>query len=223
MKRNRNLVVMSIVGLSLSAMFTACSSGHDVEDTTNVVYNEEGKAGVMPEFVISLPRNVVGGTRMEGGIVQNLGTSDQFRGIDHIRLIPFSGVPGSASTKLADIISLSSINALEKPGSVNYKVYADQFVPVGTKNFLFYGKAVDLYVDQPLTSMNDKFKYGVLKYDGLTESEFSTASSVNFSLEQINTSLEQQQDNAVGRAIIQLMSQLVGPYSRQDLFWSGSR
>ena len=208
MKRNRNLVVMSIVGLSLSAMFTACSSGHDVEDTTNVVYNEEGKAGVMPEFVISLPRNVVGGTRMEGGIVQNLGTSDQFRGIDHIRLIPFSGVPGSASTKLADIISLSSINALEKPGSVNYKVYADQFVPVGTKNFLFYGKAVDLYVDQPLTSMNDKFKYGVLKYDGLTESEFSTASSVNFSLEQINTSLEQQQDNAVGRAIIQLMSQL---------------
>ena len=199
---------MSIVGLSLSAMFTACSSGHDVEDTTNVVYNEEGKAGVMPEFVISLPRNVVGGTRMEGGIVQNLGTSDQFRGIDHIRLIPFSGVPGSASTKLADIISLSSINALEKPGSVNYKVYADQFVPVGTKNFLFYGKAVDRYVDEPVTSMNDKFKYGVLKYNGLTESEFSTAGSVNFSLEQINTSLEQQQDNAVGRAIIQLMSQL---------------
>ena len=208
MKRNRFLVMMSIVGLSLSAMFTACSSGRDAEEATNVVYNEEGKAGVRPEFVISLPRNVVGGTRMEGDIVQNLGTSDQFRGIDNIHLIPFSGVPVSGSTKLADIIRLSSINALEKPGSVNYKVYADQFVPVGTKNFLFYGKAVDRYVDEPVTSMNDKFKYGVLKYNGLTESEFSTASSVNFSLEQINTSLEQQQDNAVGRAIIQLMSQL---------------
>ena len=208
MKRNRFLVMMSIVGLSLSAMFTACSSGRDAEDSTNVVYNEEGKAGVMPEFVISLPRNVVGGTRMEGDIVQKLETSEQFRGIDNIRLIPFSGVPGSASTKLADIISLSSINALEKPGSVNYKVYADQFVPIGTKYFLFYGKAVDNYVDEPLTSMNDKFKYGVLKYNGLTESEFSTASSVNFSLEQINASLEQQQDNAVGRAIIQLMSRL---------------
>ena len=208
MKRNRYLVVMSIAGLSLSAMFTACSSGRDAEEATNVVYNEEGKAGVRPEFVISLPRNVVGGTRMEGDIVQNLGTSDHFRGIDNIHLIPFSGVPGSGSTKLADIIRLSSINALEKPGSVNYKVYADQFVPVGTKNFLFYGKAVDRYVDEPVTSMNDKFKYGVLKYNGLTESEFSTAGSVNFSLEQINTSLEQQQDNAVGRAIIQLMSQL---------------
>lgn len=208
MKRNRFLVMMSIAGLSLSAMFTACSSGRDAEDMTNVVYNEEGQAGVKPEFVISLPRNVVGGTRMEGTVVQNLGTSDQFRGIDNIRLIPFSAVPGSGSTKLADIIHLSSINALEKPGSVNYKVYADQFVPVGTKNFLFYGKAVDKYVDEPLTSMKDKFKYGVLKYNGLTESEFSTAGSVNFSLEQINTSTEEQQDDAVGRAIIQLMSQL---------------
>lgn len=208
MKRNRYLIMMSIAGLSLSVMFTGCSSGRDAEDISNVVYNEEGKAGVKPEFVISLPRNVVGGTRMEGNIVQNLGTSEQFRGIDNIRLIPFSAVPSPASTKLAGIIRLSSINALEKPGSVNYKVYADQFVPVGTKNFLFYGKAVDRSVDDPLTSMDDKFKYGVLKYEGLTESEFSSVASVNFSLEQINTNQDQQQNNAVGRAIIQLMSQL---------------
>ena len=208
MKRNRYFIMMSIAGLSLSVMFTGCSSGRDAEDISNVVYNEEGKAGVKPEFVISLPRNVVGGTRMEGNIVQNLGTSEQFRGIDNIRLIPFSAVPSPASTKLAGIIRLSSINALEKPGSVNYKVYADQFVPVGTKNFLFYGKAVDRSVDDPLTSMDDKFKYGVLKYEGLTESEFSSVASVNFSLEQINTNQDQQQNNAVGRAIIQLMSQL---------------
>ena len=200
--------MMSIAGLSLSAMFTACSSGSDAEDMTNVVYNEEGKAGVMPEFVISLPRNVVGSTRMGDDITQNPGNSDQFRGIDNIRLIPFTAVPGSSSTKLADIIRLSSIKALEKPGSVNYKVYADQFVPVGTKNFLFYGKAVDWDVDVPLTSMNDKFKYGILKYNGLTESEFTSAGSVNFTLEQINTSTEQQQNDPVGRAIIQLMSQL---------------
>ena len=208
MKRNRFFVMMSIAGLSLSAMFTACSSSSDAEVNNNVIYNEEGKAGVMPEFVISLPRNVVGGTRMEGNIVQNLGTSDQFRGIDNIRLIPFTAAPTSTSTKLADIIRLSSIKALEKPGSVNYKVYADQFVPVGTKNFLFYGKAVDYNVDEALTSMDDKFKFGVLKSTGLTESEFTNANSVNFSLEQINTSTEQQQNDPVGRAIIQLMSQL---------------
>lgn len=208
MKRLSVFAVMSIAGLALSAMFTACSSSSDAEDMTNVVYNEEGKAGVMPEFVISLPRNVVGGTRMEGDIVQNFGTSDQFRGIDNIRLIPFTAAPTSTSTKLADIIRLSSIKALEKPGSVNYKVYADQFVPVGTKNFLFYGKAVDYNVDEALTSMDDKFRYGILKSTGLTESDFTNAGSVNFTLEQINTSTEQQQNDPVGRAIIQLMSQL---------------
>ena len=208
MKRLSVFAVMSIAGLALSAMFTACSSSSDAEDMTNVVYNEEGKAGVMPEFVISLPRNVVGGTRMGGDIVQNLGTSDQFRGIDNIRLIPFTAAPTSTSTKLADIIRLSSIKALEKPGSVNYKVYADQFVPVGTKNFLFYGKAVDYNVDEALTSMDDKFRYGILKSTGLTESDFTNAGSVNFTLEQINTSTEQQQNDPVGRAIIQLMSQL---------------
>ena len=208
MKRNRFFVMMSIAGLSLSAMFTACSSGSDAEVNTNVIYNEEGKAGVMPEFVISLPRNVVGSTRMQNDITQNLGTSDQFRGIDNIRLIPFSASPEGTSTKLADIIRLSSISALEKPGSVNYKVYADQFVPVGTKYFMFYGKAVDWNVDEALTSMDDKFKFGVLKSTGLTESEFTNAYSVNFSLEQINTSTEEQQNDPVGRAIIQLMSQL---------------
>lgn len=208
MKRKSFLVMMSIAGLSLSAMFTGCSSGSDAEDMTNVVYNEDGQAGVLPEFVISLPRNVVGSTRMEANIVQNLGSSDQFRGIDNIRLIPFTSAPTASTTKLADIIRLSSISALEKPGSVNYKVYADQFVPVGTKNFLFYGKAVDRSVDVPLSSMNDKFKYGVLQYEGLAENEYANAGSVNFSLERINTSTEQQQNNAVGRAIIQLMSQL---------------
>ena len=224
MKRLSVFAVMSIAGLALSAMFTACSSSSDAEDMTNVVYNEEGKAGVMPEFVISLPRNVVGGTRMEGNIVQNLGTSDQFRGIDNIRLIPFTAAPTSTSTKLADIIRLSSIKALEKPGSVNYKVYADQFVPVGTKNFLFYGKAVDYNVDEALTSMDDKFRYGILKSTGLTESDFTNAGSVNFTLEQINTSTEQQQNDPVGRAIIQLMSQLanvtVSGVTAPDNAWS---
>ena len=208
MKRFSLFAMMSIVSLSGATIFTACSSGSDSIDRSNVVFDENGKEGVKPEFVISLPRNVVGGTRQENNIVQNLGISDQFRGIDNIRLIPFTAVPGTSSTKLADIIRLSSINALEKPGSVNYKVYADQFVPVGTKHFLFYGKAVDWSVDQALTSMNDKFKYGILKYNGLTEGEFTNAGSVNFSLEQINTSTEEQQNNAVGRAIIQLMSQL---------------
>lgn len=207
MKRTNSFAVLSIVGLMGAAMFTACSSGNDLEDASNVVYDQNGNEGVKPEFVISLPRNVVG-TRQSNEITQSSGTSAQFRGIDNIRLIPFNTTPTGASTKLADIIRLSSINALEKPGSVNYKVYADQFVPVGTTHFLFYGKAVDWNVDEPITSMDDKFKFGVLNYTGLTETEFTSANSVNFSLEQINTSVEEQQNDPVGRSIIQLMSRL---------------
>ena len=208
MKRTNSFAVMSIVGLMSAAVFTACSSGNELEEASNVVYDQHGNEGVKPEFVISLPRNVVGTTRQENDITQNNGTSDQFRGIDNIRLIPFTASPTGASTKLADILRLSSINALEKPGSVNYKVYADQFVPVGTTHFLFYGKAVDESVDEPVTDMDGKFKYGVLNYSGLTEAEFTNANSVNFSLEQINTSLDEQQGNPVGIAIIQLMSKL---------------
>ena len=208
MKTTKSFAMWSIVGLMGAAMFTACSSGNDVEESSYIVYDQNGNEGVKPEFVISLPRNVVGMTRQENDITQSEGTSAQFRGIDKIHLIAFTGVPTSSSTKLADIIHLSSINALEKPGSVNYKVYADQFVPIGTKNFLFYGKAVDNYVDGVITSMDDKFKYGVLNYTGFTDAEFTNAGSVNFSLEQINTSTDEQQNNAVGRAIVQLMSRL---------------
>ena len=209
MKTTKSFAMWSIVGLLGATMFTACSSGNDVEETpSNIVYDQNGHEGVKPEFVISLPRNVVGMTRQENDITQNQGLSSQFRGIDNIRLIPFAAEPTSSSTKLADIIRLSSIDALEKPGSVNYKVYAEQFVPTGTKNFLFYGKAADGSADAVISSMGDKFKYGVLTYTGLTDAEFTNAGSVNFSLERINTSTEQQQNDAVGRAIIQLMSRL---------------
>ena len=90
MKRPSFFAGMSIVGLMGAAVFTACSSGNDLEDASNVVYDQHGNEGVKPEFVISLPRNVVGTTRQENDITQSSGTSDQFRGIDNIRLIPFS-------------------------------------------------------------------------------------------------------------------------------------
>ena len=61
MKKTKSFVMWSIVGLMGTTMFTACSSGNDVEDSpSNVVYDQNGKEGVKPEFVISLPRNVVG-------------------------------------------------------------------------------------------------------------------------------------------------------------------
>ena len=199
--------LMSTMAL-LSTIWLASCSSSDVEDNPNVVYDPDGKASVKPEFVISIPRSVVGGTRMSNEVTQNEGSSDQFRGLDYIRLIPFASVPTTTSSSLSNIMGLSSIQALNKQGTLNYKVYADQFVPLGTKYFLFYAKAIDNDADVAITSMADKFKYGVIHATGLSSSTFTNPNGVSFSLEQINTNASEQAGNGIGRNIIQLMSGL---------------
>lgn len=211
MRKFQSFAIMMAIALTGTAGLTACSS-ENVEDTSNVVYDENGKAGVKPEFVISIPRKVVGPTATRQGdrVTQNMGSVDQFRGLDNIRLIPFANAPTATSTKLADIMRLSSIprTGLSSPGSINYKVYADEFVPVTTKHFLFYAKAIDNSADVAITTMSDKFKYGILNYSGLTDGEFNTPSDIGFSLEPINTSVEPQQANATGRGLVLLMTNL---------------
>ena len=166
------IAIAGVIGLA------GCSSKDEVP--SNVVYDNNGTAGVKPEFVISLPRTVVNGTRMSNAVTQSEGTVAQFRGMDNIRLISFAGTPTASSTKLSDILGLSALpsDGLSAPGTMNYKVYADQFVPVGTKNFLFYGKAIDADVDQPITTMDDKFNYGTLTASGLTDATFNTKKSI---------------------------------------------
>jgi hypothetical protein len=207
MNKVKTFFLMWAVSLSGIIGFTSCSSA-DVEDNSQVVYDEQGKAGVKPEFVISIPRSVVGTTRQSNEVTQSSGSVDQFRGLDNIRLIPFSSEPTSSSKKLADIMRLSHINALNSPGAVNYKVYADQFVPVGTRNFLFYAKAIDIEAEQAITTMDEKFRYGVLHVSGLTNDEFRTPNDITVSLEQINTSAEAQTTNPIGRNIVQLLNSL---------------
>ena len=177
MKKSHSFALMAAGALMSLAGLTACSSSSDVDvlDNPNVEIDDQGKAGVRPEFVISFPRSVVSSkTRMGSDETQSAGTVAQFRGMDKIRLIPFDTEPKSSTPKFASIMSLSSIQALRKEGTLNYKVYADQFVPVGTKYFLFYGKAIDYTAEQDITAMDDKFKFGVIQASGLTDDEFST-------------------------------------------------
>ena len=211
MKKSHSFALMAVGALMSLTSLTACSSSNDVDvaNNPNVEYDDEGKAGVRPEFIISFPRSVVNNkTRMGSDETQSAGTVSQFRGMDHIRLIPFDVEPKSTSEKFASIMSLSSIQALKKEGSLNYKVFADQFVPVGTKYFLFYGKAIDYTAESEITAMDDKFKFGSIKASGLTDEEFSTPKSLSFGLEQICTNTDQQAGNSVGRNIVQLMTGL---------------
>ena len=206
MKKNLLNVCSAAIALAGVIGLASCSSKDEVP--ANVVYDNNGTAGVKPEFVISIPRTVVSGTRMTNDVTQSEGKVEQFRGMDNIRLISFDKTPTASSTKLSDILGLSAITNLSAPGTVNYKVYADQFVPVGTKNFLFYGKAIDADVDQPITTMNDKFNYGYLTVKGLTDAEFNTPNDIVFSLEQINTSVDKQQGDVVGQKVVELLNRL---------------
>ena len=206
MKKTVKFAWLAAIALTGTVAFTGCTSSDELP--SNVVVDQNGNLGVKPEFVISLPRTVVSGTRMSNEVTQNEGSVNQFRGLDYIRLFSFGAEPTATSTKLSDILRLSAITTLGMPGAINYKVYADQFVPVGTSNFLFYGKAIDNTAEEAITTMDDKFKFGILNTYGLEESEFKTPSDIVFSLERINTSNERQANNEVGKAIVTLLASI---------------
>ena len=208
MKKIQSIALMMAIALTGTVGITSCSSEKIDE---NVVYDSNGNAGVKSEFVISIPRSVVRTTRMSGDVTQSASTVNQFRGIDNIRLIPFGETPTGFSTKNTDIIELGHIGSKEelgKPGTLNYKVYNDKFVPVGTKHFMFYGKAIDNTAEEAITSMDDKFTYGFLNATGLTETTFSNPNGISFSLEQINPSVSANTNNAIGQKIVELLNTL---------------
>lgn len=206
MKKIQSSALMIAIAFVGTTAFTACSSS-DVGENNQVVIDDNGNVGVKSEFVLSIPRTVVG-TRMSDAVTQSSGKVADFRGIDNIRLIPFDKEPTKSTEKISDILNLSAVNALNSPGAVNYKVYANQFVPVGTKNFLFYGKAIDKEEEVAISTMDEKFHYGILHAEGLTEEEFTKPNDIKFYLEQINTSEAEQANNAIGKNIVNLLNDL---------------
>ena len=208
MKKIQSFAMLMGIALTGTMLFTACSSVDPDEE--KIVYDDNGQAGVKSEFVISIPRKVISITRQGDDVVQKVADPDLFRGMDNIRLIPFAGEPTKTSSKLADIMRLSAVvkDMLGKPGTINYKVYSDQFVPVGTKNFLFYGRAIANEAETEVSTMDDMFKYGILSVQGLEESSGWTPNDILFSLKQINTSSDVQAGDATGQRIVSLLNDL---------------
>ena len=116
------------------------------------------------------------GTRMGDAEVQS---SDNFRGIDNINLIPFAKTSAIASSdvRLGSNITLPASSPSGKnnvyengaaKGPDHATVYANVSVPVGTASFLFYGKAIDNTAATAISSDADKHKFGTLTADGLS-------------------------------------------------------
>lgn len=164
MKKINHYVLNGAIALLSTAGFVACSSSDDVTDApVNPTY--DGKS-VKTQFAINIATPVTGNpsTRMSGDNTQASGS--QFLGMNNIKLIPFAESPTvtvvqpsySAATGVAisKIISLKDLNTSEITSENSSKIYTDVNIPVGTKNFIFYGTG-------PFgTSISDTLEKGIL-------------------------------------------------------------
>ena len=175
MKNFSKYFLMGTVALSGMTAFTACSSENEPSAEVNPTFNG---STVKTQFALNLPYAATG-TRQSADVAQQ---NNNFRGIQDMRLLPFTGdVTGSS----ASLIKLGfNSDAFQSDGSTFAKqgryIYRDVEIPVGTKNFVFYGKAKE--------EGADKFTNGNLVEDGLNGKTVALG-GVKFQLDLINSGL----------------------------------
>lgn len=124
---------MGSVALAGLGVMSSCSSDDLGTDSTNVTDNK----AVKTQFALNIPR-ANGGTRMSA---DNTQASGNFLGMKEIFLYSFSEKPDAGKTSTG-LITLDDIGN-EVNSTTSSKIYTDVAIPVGTKNFLFYGHGPD--------------------------------------------------------------------------------
>lgn len=163
---------MGAIALVGAVGFTACSSEDDLTAQQNPTFDGES---VKTQFAINIPYGGKG-TRMSETATQ--GDNTTFNGMQSIYLIPLTDA-GSDGSTFTSIIPLRAFTAFDGSSS-NYKLYNDVNIPVGTKNFLFYGIG-----GQTIPSdASGKFANGILNS---TLPTTASAGDVKFNLEKILT------------------------------------
>ena len=160
------LALMSAIALTSAVGFTACSSSDEVSENKPVIDAKDFGKGVVTQFALNIG-SASGTTRSTPNVAQQ---NDYFRGIQDIHLIPMDFAQTTTNTginftnyvnnsnandiqntsatgyskyetiiyHLGDIANTSSMEAL---GNDVYKRIYSLTLPVGTTNFLFYGRA----------------------------------------------------------------------------------
>lgn len=177
MKNFSKYFLMGTVALSGMTAFTACSSENEPSAEVNPTFNG---STVKTQFALNLPYAATG-TRQSADIAQQ---KNNFRGIQNMRLLPFKGA-AAAGQASASLLTLGfNSDAFQSDGSTFAKqgryIYRDVEIPVGTKNFVFYGKAKE--------EGADKFTNGNLVEDGLNGKTVAL-DAVKFQLDLINSGL----------------------------------
>lgn len=166
MKTNRNLYLFAAALVAGTMGMTSCSN----EEMTPNNPTFDGES-VKTQFAINIP--AAGNTRMTGANTQQPGQN--FLGMRDIKLIPMTG-SAPTTTTFSSIINLPGIGNTDiTNGTANSKVYENVNVPVGTKNFLFYGVGG---TTAPSTDAN-RFAQGVLNSSMAT----SNVADIEFTLQ----------------------------------------
>ena len=145
MSKIKQLAYVGAIALLSMTSFTACSSSDDAVAGEDVNPTYDG-TGVRTDFAFSITKAST--MRMSAANVQEEGT---FLGMKEMFLLPFSGVPGvsgepgvSSTTNYSSgsvkNYALGTLGSVEISSTQSSKVYS-LTIPVGTNNFLFYGKA----------------------------------------------------------------------------------
>lgn len=187
-------------------VFTACSND-EFDGNTNPTYDGES---VKTQFAINIPAGKKS-TRLGSDIVQ--ADNATFRGMDNIRLVPFTSTSNLAGTTALQYnpIVLGAIDALS--GTGKYKVYSDVDIPVGTKSFLFYGEA------KTSISATEKTNGAIVPSfeQGWTIGE--TLSTLSFKLKPISNGNEAAQNALM--AILNAVAKVTGT-ENDNTAWSAS-
>lgn len=185
MNRMNNFLLMGSVALSGIVAFSACSSENDMGAEVNPTF--DGKT-VKTQFALNVPYGNTG-TRMSAEATQK----SDFRGISNMVLLPFNANVTGTETSTSFISLNQNTNAFESDGS-DYAnqgryIYRDVQIPIGTKHFVFYGKATG--TETTTSDANKLFDKGYLSNNlsGTTSGTPVSLDNTNFALQKINETL----------------------------------
>lgn len=188
MNRMNNFLLMGSVALSGIVAFSACSSENDMGAEVNPTF--DGKT-VKTQFALNVPYGNTG-TRMSADAAQQ---NSNFRGISNMKLLPFAEEPAVGKTSTSLINLGVNTNAFESDGS-DYAnqgryIYRDVEIPIGTKHFVFYGKATGTETTTTADA-NKLFDKGYLSNNlsGTTSGTPVSLDNTNFALQKINETLD---------------------------------
>lgn len=204
MNKMKKYLMMFAALVATTAGFTACSSEDDLASA-----EQEGSGVVKTDFTISFPKQMSGTTRQTTEIVQGQ-DKPVFRGITGIELMPFTAAKSgiNASSTIPSSINLAAgtvgkqgassatANTIDAQyalyGKSNSHLYTNIEIAIGTRAFMFYGKAIDA---PEATGSNLNATNGSLVKSVAPSG--TTLDAISFSLTDITTATVHSQAEAI--------------------------